>query len=71
MTLESAYNAAGPKIVGYLVATGTDEATARDRLLAAVYLVGAGVVAAARMRQYGTHGTSKTDGTPPPSRSSR
>ena len=30
MTLEAAYNEAGPRIVGYLVATGTDEATARD-----------------------------------------
>lgn len=39
MTLESAYNAAGPKIVGYLVATGTDEATARDLLHDAVVRV--------------------------------
>ena len=32
MTLEAAYNETGPKIVGYLVSTGTDEATARDIL---------------------------------------
>ena len=32
MTLEAAYNETGPKIVGYLVATGSDEATARDIL---------------------------------------
>jgi len=32
MGLERAYSEAGPKIVGYLVATGTDEATARDLL---------------------------------------
>ena len=32
MTTEAAYRAVGPKIVGYLVATGTDEATARDLL---------------------------------------
>ncbi|MBR1586767.1 MAG: RNA polymerase sigma factor [Kiritimatiellae bacterium] len=32
MTVEAAYREAGPKIVGYLVATGTDEATARDLL---------------------------------------
>ena len=30
MTVEAAYREVGPKIVGYLVATGTDEATARD-----------------------------------------
>ena len=39
MTIEAAYNAAGPKIVGYLVATGTDEATARDLLHDAVVRV--------------------------------
>ena len=39
MTLEAAYGAAGPKIVGYLVATGTDEATARDLLHDAVVRV--------------------------------
>ena len=39
MSLESAYNAAGPGIVGYLVATGTDEATARDLLHDAVVRV--------------------------------
>ena len=39
MTIEEAYNAAGPKIVGYLVATGTDEATARDLLHDAVVRV--------------------------------
>ena len=32
MTVEAAYREVGPKIVGYLVATGTDEATARDVL---------------------------------------
>ena len=32
MTVEAAYREVGPKIVGYLVATGTDEATARDIL---------------------------------------
>ena len=32
MDLERAYSEVGPKIVGYLVATGTDEATARDLL---------------------------------------
>ena len=32
MTVEAAYREVGPKIVGYLVATGTDEATARDLL---------------------------------------
>ena len=32
MELERAYREAGPKIVGWLVATGTDEATARDLL---------------------------------------
>ena len=39
MSLETAYNAAGPRIVGYLVATGTDEATARDLLHDAVVRV--------------------------------
>ena len=39
MSLEAAYNAAGPRIVGYLVATGTDEATARDLLHDAVVRV--------------------------------
>ena len=39
MTLEAAYNEAGPKIVGYLVATGTDEATALDLLHDAVVRV--------------------------------
>ena len=32
MMVEAAYREVGPKIVGYLVATGTDEATARDIL---------------------------------------
>ena len=32
MSVEAAYREVGPKIVGYLVATGTDEATARDLL---------------------------------------
>lgn len=32
MTVEAAYRAVGPRIVGYLVATGTGEATARDIL---------------------------------------
>ena len=32
MTVEAAYRAVGPRIVGYLVATGTGEATARDLL---------------------------------------
>ena len=32
MTVEAAYREVGPRIVGYLVATGTDEATARDLL---------------------------------------
>jgi RNA polymerase sigma-70 factor (ECF subfamily) len=32
MTVEAAYREAGPKVIGYLVATGTDEATARDIL---------------------------------------
>ena len=36
MTLEAAYSEAGPGIVGYLVATGTDEASARDLLHDAV-----------------------------------
>lgn len=36
MDLERAYSETGPKIVGYLVATGTDEATARDLLHDAV-----------------------------------
>jgi len=36
MTLEAAYNETGAKIVGYLVATGTDEAAARDLLHDAV-----------------------------------
>ena len=36
MDLERAYQEAGPKIVGYLVATGADEATARDLLHDAV-----------------------------------
>lgn len=36
MDLARAYGDAGPKIVGYLVATGTDEATARDLLHDAV-----------------------------------
>ena len=39
MTLEAAYNAAGPGIVGYLVSTGTDLATARDLLHDAVVRV--------------------------------
>ena len=39
MTLEAAYDAAGPGIVGYLVATGTDEATALDLLHDAVVRV--------------------------------
>ena len=39
MTLEAAYSSAGPGIVGYLVATGTDEATARDLLHDAVVRV--------------------------------
>ena len=39
MTIEAAYSAAGPKIVGYLVATGTDEASARDLLHDAVVRV--------------------------------
>ena len=32
MTVEAAYREVGPKVIGYLVATGTDEATARDLL---------------------------------------
>ena len=32
MTVEAAYCAVGPKVIGYLVATGTDEATACDLL---------------------------------------
>ena len=36
MDLERAYQEAGPKIVGYLVAPGADEATARDLLHDAV-----------------------------------
>jgi len=36
MDLERAYSETGPKIVGYLVATGTDEVTARDLLHDAV-----------------------------------
>ena len=32
MTVEAAYREVGPTIVGYRVATGTDEATARDLL---------------------------------------
>ena len=39
MTIEAAYNEAGPAIVGWLVATGTDEATARDLLHDAVVRV--------------------------------
>ena len=39
MDLERAYQEAGPKIVGYLVATGADEATARDLLHDAVVKV--------------------------------
>ena len=39
MTLEESYNETGPKIVGYLVATGTDEATALDLLHDAVVRV--------------------------------
>ena len=39
MDLEQAYQEAGPKIVGYLVATGADEATARDLLHDAVVRV--------------------------------
>ena len=39
MTIEAAYNEAGPSIVGWLVATGTDEASARDLLHDAVVRV--------------------------------
>ena len=39
MTLEESYNETGPKIVGYLVATGTDESTAMDLLHDAVVRV--------------------------------
>ncbi len=39
MTLEAAYRKTGQKIVGYLVATGTDEAAARDLLHDAVVRV--------------------------------
>ena len=39
MDLERAYQEAGPRIVGYLVATGADEATARDLLHDAVVRV--------------------------------
>ncbi len=39
MTLETAYREAGPRIVGYLVATGTDESAARDLLHDAVLRV--------------------------------
>ena len=39
--------------------------------LAAFYLAGAALIAVARRHEYGTHGTAKTDGTPPLSRSSR
>ena len=39
MDLEQAYQEAGPKIVGYLVATGAAEATARDLLHDAVVRV--------------------------------
>jgi len=39
--------------------------------LAAFYLAGAAFIAVARRKEYGTHGTARTDGTPPLSRSSR
>ena len=39
MTLEATYSETGPRIVGYLVATGTDEATAQDILHDAVVRV--------------------------------
>ena len=32
MTVEAAYREVGPKVIAYLVATGTDEVTARDLL---------------------------------------
>ena len=45
--------------------------TAALASLAAFYLAGAALIAVARRHEYGTHGTAKTDGTPPLSRSSR
>ena len=45
--------------------------TAALASLAAFYLAGAAIIAVARRHEYGTHGTAKTDGTPPLSRSSR
>ena len=45
--------------------------TAALASLAAFYLVGAAIIAVARMRQYGTHGTIETPKTSPSSRSSR
>jgi len=45
--------------------------TAALASLAAFYLAGAALIAVARRLEYGTHGTAKTDGTPPLSRSSR
>ena len=45
--------------------------TAALASLAAFYLAGAAIIAVARRHEYGTHGTAKTDGAPPLSRSSR
>ena len=45
--------------------------TAALASLAAFYLAGAAIIAVARLYEYGTHGTARTDGTPPLSRSSR
>jgi MFS family permease len=58
------FGSTSPVILGVLkerFASSTGLAT-----LAIVYLVGAGAIALARMRQYGTHGTARTDGTQPP-----
>ena len=63
------FGSTSPVILGVLkerFASSTGLAT-----LAVVYLVGAAVIAIARMRQYGTHGTARTDGTQPPSQLSR
>ena len=57
------FGSTSPLVLGILkerFASSTGLAT-----LAGVYLIGAFVIAIARMRQYGTHGTSKTEGTPP------
>ena len=45
--------------------------TAALASLAAFYLAGAALIAVARRKEYGTHGTTRTDGTLSPSRSSQ